>query len=191
MPRMSKTCPCGGVYHDRGGHCWERLRRRDAERIDALVRSFWCTAVGRDGRIPSFDAIPSLGLNQAQRQVSTQAFTIDTLPKLRTNPVINKPVLPKPQEQRFVPTGFIFPLYDPVEAAKQRRSKMKKKKTKKTWWQTPENWYEPYYWGGKNQMGSGYVTFTGKEPTKVRKYEKRFFGIGVNDTPFGVRSKWF
>jgi hypothetical protein len=141
--------------------------------------------------IPSFDAIPSLGLNQAQRQVSTQAFTIDTLPKLRTNPVINKPVLPKPMEQRFVPTGFIFPLYDPVEAAKQRRSKIKKKKTKKTWWQTPENWYEPYYWGGKNQMGSGYVTFTGKEPAKVRKYEKRFFGIGVNDTPFGVRSKWF
>ena len=141
--------------------------------------------------IQSFDAIPSLGLNKAQRQVSTQAFTIDTLPKLRTNPVINKPVLPKPQEQRFVPTGFIFPLYDPVEAAKQRRSKIKKKKTKKTWWQTPENWYEPYYWGGKDQMGSGYVTFTGKEPAKVRKYEKRFFGIGVNDTPFGVRSKWF
>ena len=72
-----------------------------------------------------------------------------------------------------------------------RRSKIKKKKTKKTWWQTPENWYEPYYWGGKNQEGAGYVTFTGREPAKVRKYEKKFFGIGVNDSPFGVRSKWF
>jgi hypothetical protein len=40
-------------------------------------------------------------------------------------------------------------------------------------------------------MGAGYVTFTGKEPAKVKKYEKKFFGIGVNDAPFGVRSKWF
>ena len=98
---------------------------------------------------------------------------------------------PKPPPQRIAPLVPLFPTYDPVEAAKQRRSRFKKKKTKKTWWQTPENWYEPYYWGGKDQMGAGYVTFTGKEPGKVKKYEKRFFGIGVNDSPFGVRSKWF
>ena len=69
--------------------------------------------------------------------------------------------------------------------------KRKKAKKKKTWWQTPENWWQPYYWGGKDQQGAGYVTFTGKEPAKVKKYEKKYFGIGVNDSPFGVRSKWF
>ena len=101
-------------------------------------------------------------------------------------------VTPKPIGPRIVPATPFIPIFNPVNAAIQRRrAKPPKSKKKKTWWQTPENWYEPYYWGGKNQEGAGYVTFTGKEPAKVKKYEKKFFGIGVNDSPFNVRSKWF
>ena len=141
--------------------------------------------------IPDFGTVLGLGYEAKTRVGQNQIFQLDTLPRLKTQQTIQQPVLPKPQEQRIIAPVIAFPMYNPVEAAKQRRSKIKKKKTKKTWWQTPENWYEPYYWGGKDQLGSGYVTFTGKEPGKVRKYEKRFFGIGVNDSPFGVRSKWF
>jgi hypothetical protein len=134
-----------------------------------------------------------LGSMQQQKQTELYKGVFDMLPRGQEPRQLapNTPVTPKPIPQRVMPIVPVFPMFDPVEAAKQRRSKFKKKKTKKTWWQTPENWYEPYYWGGKDQMGAGYVTFTGKEPGKVRKYEKRFFGIGVNDTPFGVRSKWF
>jgi hypothetical protein len=56
------------------------------------------------------------------------------------------------------------------------RSRNQKKKKKKQYWQTPQWWYQPYYWGGKDQTGSGYVTFTGAEPAKVRKYDKKYFG---------------
>ena len=134
-----------------------------------------------------------LGSMQRQKQSELYKGVFDMLPRGQELRQLapNTPVTPRPIPQRVMPIVPVFPIYDPVEAAKQRRSKIRKKKTKKTWWQTPENWYEPYYWGGKNQEGAGYVTFTGREPAKVRKYEKRFFGIGVNDAPFGVRSKWF
>jgi len=130
-------------------------------------------------------------VSQIQRQVTSQSFEL--APKPAEKQLLAAPhiITPKVIPQRVTPIVPVFPMFNPVEAAKQRRSRFKKKKTKKTWWQTPENWYEPYYWGGKDQMGSGYVTFTGKEPGKVKKYEKKFFGIGVNDSPFGVRSKWF
>ena len=135
-----------------------------------------------------FDATIGQAIKQKAKPVNTFMQGTIADKQLVTTPSY---VTPKPVPQRVMPIVPLFPMFDPVEAAKQRRSKIKKKKTKKTWWQTPENWYEPYYWGGKDQMGAGYVTFTGKEPGKVRKYEKRFFGIGVNDSPFGVRSKWF
>ena len=92
---------------------------------------------------------------------------------------------------------FVFPINPviPIGLPRSRYSRIsrprKKDKKKKTWWQTPANWYEPYYWGGKNQEGPGYVTFKGREPGKVRKYEKKYFGIGVGDTPFGIKGSWF
>ncbi|MDB4342197.1 hypothetical protein N9998_00465 [Nitrosopumilus sp.] len=134
-----------------------------------------------------------LGSMQRQKQSELYKGIFDMIPRGQELRQLapTTPITPRPIPQRVMPIVPLFPMYDPVDAAKKRRSKFRKKKTKKTWWQTPENWYEPYYWGGKDQMGAGYVTFTGKEPGKVKKYEKRFFGIGVNDSPFGVRSKWF
>ena len=92
---------------------------------------------------------------------------------------------------RIFPIIPVFSSFDPVQDAMRRRNMRPRLKKKKTWWQTPENWYEPYYWGGKNQTGTGYINFTGKEPGKVKKYEKRHFGIGVNDSPFGIKGKDF
>lgn len=142
--------------------------------------------------IPRIDSFLDTAQVQSQRQVESFASDIMS-PKASEQTLLGKPLIvtPKPVPQRVFPIFGTIPLYNPKEASMNRRSKIKKKKTKKTWWQTPENWYEPYYWGGKNQEGAGYVTFTGREPAKVRKYEKKFFGIGVNDSPFGVRSKWF
>jgi len=109
---------------------------------------------------------------------------------MKALPVPIKPIVGLPE--RIVPFAPVLGGYVPPGDPSHRRfTKPRKKKTKKTWWQTPENWYEPYYWGGKDQTGSGYVTFTGKEPAKVRKYEKKFFGIGVNDTPFGLKELRF
>jgi len=111
-------------------------------------------------------------------------------------PIIHQFVIPPQLKPKVIPQR-IFPLvpaaalYDPGDPQQRFMRKRKKAKKKKTWWQTPENWWQPYYWGGKDQQGAGYVTFTGKEPAKVKKYEKKYFGIGVNDSPFGVRSKWF
>ena len=134
-----------------------------------------------------------LGQLQKQKQTEIYKTTFDVLPKpISSYQSIPVPMTrPKPIPQRVMPLAPAFPLYDPEDPRKNPRRRYGKSKKKKTWWQTPENWYEPYYWGGKDQMGAGYVTFTGKEPGKVKKYEKKFFGIGVNDAPFGVRSKWF
>ena len=139
------------------------------------------------------DSVLGQASGQLQKQTNMYKGAFDTFPKPRmdTQSLPIPTITPKPIPQRVMPIVPLFPTFDPVEAAKNRRSRMKKKKPKKTWWQTPENWYEPYYWGGKDQQGAGYVVFSGQEPTKVKKYEKKHFGIGVNDSPFNVRSKWF
>ena len=137
------------------------------------------------------DSILAQGIDPVQKQVIPQYFK--TAPFTGTKQSL---VIPPTLPASVIPTR-VFPIvpvttaYNPVESAIDRNSKRRKKKSKKTWWQTPSNWYEPYYWGGKNQEGAGYVTFTGKEPGKVKKYEKRHFGIGVNDSPFGIKGKWF
>ena len=128
---------------------------------------------------------------QTRRQIYGVQLDLMMRPKGKLDFMPVVPVVPKPIPQRVMPVAPAFPLYNPGDPKKRPRRTYGKNKKKKTWWQTPENWYEPYYWGGKNQEGQGYVTFTGKEPAKVKKYEKKFFGIGVNDSPFGVRSKWF
>jgi hypothetical protein len=141
--------------------------------------------------IPDFTA--ALGIVQQEKQrvksaiFDSAAMVVPSKSLLVPPPIIPPRVVPA----RVIPVLPAFAAYIPGDRMQQPKRKIKKWKKKKTWWQTPENWYEPYYWGGKDQMGAGYVTFTGKEPGKVKKYEKKFFGIGVNDSPFGVRSKWF
>lgn len=64
----------------------------------------------------------------------------------------------------------------PWELADERARKRKKKpkrKSAKTWWQTPENWYESNYWG-KSGTGSGYVTFKGSEPKRLKDRKNQF-----------------
>jgi hypothetical protein len=141
--------------------------------------------------IPDFTAALGIAEQQKQRVKSaigvTAAMVIPSKSLLTTPPIMPPRVIPA----RVIPVLPAFAAYVPGNYKPRPKKTFKKGKKKKTWWQTPENWYEPYYWGGKDQMGAGYVTFTGKEPAKVKKYEKKFFGIGVNDSPFGVRSKWF
>jgi hypothetical protein len=131
------------------------------------------------------------GQSLKQGQAYKQSLAILPKPKLQEQLAPLEPVTPKPIPPRVLPIAPLFPLYDPGDPKRRPRRRYGKAKKKKTWWQTPENWWQPYYWGGKDQQGAGYVTFTGKEPAKVKKYEKKYFGIGVNDSPFGVRSKWF
>tara|TARA_R110002167_G_scaffold98034_1_gene258419 strand:+ start:3014 stop:9199 length:6186 start_codon:yes stop_codon:yes gene_type:complete len=140
---------------------------------------------------PKPESVFEVTASQVQRQVTPQAFELAPKPVDKQLLASPKVVTPKVIPQRVTPLTPVFTAYDPRSGSVRNRSKGRKEKKKKTWWQTPENWYEPYYWGGKDQMGAGYVTFTGKEPGKVKKYEKRFFGIGVNDSPFDIRSKWF
>jgi hypothetical protein len=85
----------------------------------------------------------------------------------------------EPKPRVLPPFLALPPGFNIGDPSKRNKKRFLKKKTKKTWWQTPENWYEPYYWGGKDQLGAGYITFKGAEPAKVKRYEKKFFGIGV------------
>ena len=78
--------------------------------------------------------------------------------------------------RRIFPPIIGFPPIGYERAQERRRQRRGKSRKKKQWWQTPEWWYQPYYWGGKDQMGAGYTTFTGREPSKVKRYEKQFFG---------------
>ena len=56
------------------------------------------------------------------------------------------------------------------------KDRNKKKKKKKQFWMIPENWYEPGYWQKKKDpftgkwdyTGSGYGTFKGKEPKRLK-----------------------
>lgn len=132
------------------------------------------------------------GLDQGQ--MKGFAFTTPVTRPVVTDQVLIPPnvLAPPVAPTRIIPLTPVVPPYlDPQNDWRDRDLKLRKKKSKKTWWQTPANWYEPYYWGGKNQDGAGYVTFAGKEPGKVKKYEKRHFGIGVNDSPFGIKGNWF
>jgi len=76
----------------------------------------------------------------------------------------------------------LFPILPPyISEGYFKRSKPKKRKgsKKKTWWRTPGWWYESDYWGGKDNLGSGYVTFKGQESAQIKRYEKKTFGMGV------------
>jgi len=129
-----------------------------------------------------------------QGQMKGFAFAAGVPKPVMTDQILRAPnvLAPPVAPTRILPlTPLIPPYLDPKNDWRDRNLKLRKKKSKKTWWQTPANWYEPYYWGGKDQQGAGYVTFSGKEPGKVKKYEKRHFGIGVNDSPFGIKGKWF
>ena len=166
------------------------IGQRQGGLLDGLQLNPTIQAIG-NVTVPKMDQFIGGMQEQTQRHVQGVNFALMMKPQAKLDSIPIAPIVPKPIPQRVMPFAPVFPLYDPRDPKKRPRRTYGKNKKKKTWWQTPENWYEPYYWGGKNQEGQGYVTFTGKEPAKVKKYEKKFFGIGVNDSPFGVRSKWF
>ena len=125
---------------------------------------------------------------QVQQFVTPQLYPVKPLLVQATQQI---PPITKPPITNIFPILPVIPKF-PAQGGPIRYTRERKRvRHKKTWWQTPENWYEPYYWGGKNQEGVGYVTFKGKEPGKVRKYEKKHFGIGVGDTAFGIKGNWF
>ena len=86
---------------------------------------------------------------------------------------------PASKHQLIYPIGFIPPPYLEDPYKKRTKHKKTKGKKKKTWWRTPGWWYESDYWGGTDNLGAGYVTFKGQEPGKVKRYEKKTFGMGV------------
>jgi hypothetical protein len=142
--------------------------------------------------IPMFMRFLRTPQEQAQRQVQSfvtpQLYPIKPLMVQATAQV---PPITKPPITNILPIVPVIPKF-PAQGRPFKYTRVRKRvRHKKTWWQTPANWYEPYYWGGKNQEGPGYVTFKGREPGKVRKYEKKYFGIGVGDTPFGIKGSWF
>ena len=84
------------------------------------------------------------------------------------------PIAPQLPMTRQIPItpGFIGPYWeDPQD--RFLRTKRKKTKSKKIYWEVPEYWFQPGYWGGKDQMGPGYRVFKGKEPKRIRKKDKR------------------
>tara|TARA_R110001599_G_scaffold227901_1_gene426993 strand:- start:2138 stop:5536 length:3399 start_codon:yes stop_codon:yes gene_type:complete len=170
--------------------------------LNLKVGSLSAAVTGQSTR-SSTDVITMLSLGYKSKQVTRQASASALKQLIKNNystrvfPKSEQRLLPKEIKQGRVVPQRIFPIapyltgFDPAQDALRRRNMRPRLKKKKTWWQTPENWYEPYYWGGKNQTGTGYINFTGKEPGKVKKYEKRHFGIGVNDSPFGIKGKDF
>ena len=142
--------------------------------------------------VPVFMKFLRTPQEQVQRQVQSfvtpQLYPVKPLLVQATTQV---PPITKPPITNIFPIVPVIPKF-PAQGRPFKYTRVRKRvRHKKTWWQTPANWYEPYYWGGKNQEGAGYVTFKGREPGKVRKYEKKYFGIGVGDTPFGIKGDWF
>ena len=147
------------------------------------------------GLLPAYQQELKQVLSQQLGQVQNEVYKTSTADRIFPN--LKPRVEPARMKQQKITPTRIFPIAPGIPRGlgpsriKRPYTPKGEKRTKKTWWQTPENWWEPYYWGGKNQQGSGYVTFTGQEPGKVKKYEKKHFGIGVGDTPFGIKGKWF
>lgn len=100
----------------------------------------------------------------------------------RVTPSSFNRVVSPPMTPRVIPGPLpVIPLSPYGRPLQRRQQKKYKKKSAKAYWQTPQNWYEPYYWGGQDQMGSGYTIFKGKEPAKVRKYDQKWFGLDLGN----------
>ena len=107
---------------------------------------------------------------QKMAPVQQNPFGWQTVPKVTPGrPRVIPPVMP------------VIPLGNFGRPQVRRKRPRFKKKSGKAYWQTPQNWYEPYYWGGKDQMGSGYTVFKGREPSKVRKYDQKWFGLDLGN----------
>ena len=107
---------------------------------------------------------------QKMQPVQQNPFGWQTVPRVTPGrPRVIPPVLP------------VIPLGSFGRPQVRRKQPRFKKKSGKAYWQTPQNWYEPYYWGGKDQMGSGYTVFKGREPAKVRKYDQKWFGLDLGN----------
>lgn len=138
----------------------------------------------RDKLVPAELTRLITDLGTTTSQITTQRLVLGSPPAYPTTMKFDFRITPPKRPRydyssgRVKPPTVIFPLpfRDILENELEARERAKKKKSKKTYWQTPQWWYQPYYWGGKDQLGSGYTVFTGKEPGKVRKYEKKYFG---------------
>lgn len=128
-------------------------------------------------------------LNQLIGQFSPQSFTPAT-PRTALQSQILQRVMPSDRPLSRPMAGMpritppilpVIPLTPYGQPMKQRRPRRYKKKSGKAYWQTPQNWYDPYYWGGKDQLGPGYTVFKGKEPAKVRKYDQKYFGMDLGN----------
>jgi hypothetical protein len=106
----------------------------------------------------------------------------DLVQNPRVMPASFQRIMSAPLTPRVLPGPLpIIPLGVYGQPQPRRQQKRYKKKSGKAYWQTPQNWYEPYYWGGKDQMGSGYTVFKGKEPAKVKKYDQKWFGMDLGN----------
>lgn len=115
-------------------------------------------------------------VTQALRQTQDfgYKFRVDALPFKKYKDVQYQSIRQRQPRSQVILPVMLGPL--PWELAEERARKRKKKpkrKSAKTWWQTPENWYESNYWG-KSGTGSGYVTFKGSEPKRLKDRKNQF-----------------
>jgi hypothetical protein len=79
----------------------------------------------------------------------------------------------QPRRQATLPVMLSALPWQLAEERARKRKKKPKRKSAKTWWQTPDNWYESNYWG-KDGKGSGYMTFKGSEPKRLKDKKNEF-----------------
>jgi hypothetical protein len=137
-------------------------------------------------RVESISSLTSVMKSGSQLKTSTllkleQSFRLKTrlaMPIPGNTIFKKKPIdstfnVYKRKTQVITPIMFGAAPWEAAEERKRKRKKKPKRKAAKTWWQTPENWYESNYWG-KSGTGSGYVTFKGSEPKRLKDRKNQF-----------------
>ena len=97
-------------------------------------------------------------------------------PTLRLQTPTAKPTITIPRRPVGLPMPFIPPYLDSL-LSEEEKERNKKRKKKKQAWEVPDQWWKSGYWQKKKdpvsgkweELGSGYRTFTGREPKKYRK----------------------
>jgi len=123
--------------------------------------------------------VPSLMLGSAQAQMIryTTVGSMQVPPTQRQLLEPPRPPMMAPPTQRIVPPMAPFlPPWLEGGYPDSDKDRNRKKKKKKQFWMIPENWYEPGYWQKKKDpftgkwdyTGSGYGTFKGKEPKRLK-----------------------
>ena len=147
-----------------------------ASQFTGLMTTPFTSQIQNTGQVQGYTQL----LGQLQRQMQSPVAPSSAFQRtLPASTPLNTPLATTP---RVLPPPLpVIPLTAFGKPVQRRQQKRYKKKTGKAYWQTPQNWYEPYYWGGKDQMGSGYTVFKGREPAKVRKYDQKWFGLDLGN----------